>query len=118
MKSWEAEGQESSGKDGKRTMGQSRAAATWAGEDAVPIPGSGGAEKLEKGTKDVPELNGLRLRDEHRPGEEAAQGGSLSVGSSCVFHSWLSQSIPHGWHRPRAAFAQRCHGRIRLRTHS
>lgn len=28
-------------------------------------------------------------------------GRVFSAGSSCVFHLWLSQSIPHGWHSPR-----------------
>lgn len=101
VKSWEPEGQESLGKTGKRTMGQSRAASTQAGEDAVPTPGFGGMEKLEKGTEDVPRTEWPELGHKRR-------GSPRRVALSwflCVSHPWFSQSIPQGWHRPGAACA-------------
>lgn len=97
MKSWEPEGQESLGKDGK---------GPWIEQSCTQMGRAGCSahawlcwhtEKLKRAQRMSPELNG-GLRDEYRP---AGSPGRVTPSwfLLAVFHLWFSQSIPHGWHR-------------------
>lgn len=63
-----------------------------------------GPEKAPRAKRTSPKLNGCGVRDEHRPGDAAAQAGAWSPtwanAAARVAPSWFLLSISHPWFSP------------------